>query len=756
MANVDGLMNGDYAEYLSDLGSIAAIHGRKIMETALNSSTQNAGKLTEATAVMNRENPGENWFEYGIDASQRFILFMDALFRRSKFFVEHEQGGDKTVLSWEHATVIDGATLRRPVNYSLVRIIPPKGNIVREDGRPYIIIDPRAGHGSGIGGFKDESQVGAAIKQGHPTYFVTFTRMPVPGQTIADITAAEAYFVQEVRKLHPDSPKPIIVGNCQGGWATMLLAATSADITGPIVINGAPLSYWAGEKGKNPMRYFGGLVGGASSVRLMSDLGNGLFDGSNLVSNFERLNPGETWWNKYYNLWSKIDSEVDRFVDFERWWGTFYYMNSEEINWIVENLFIGNRLARGCANLNERKHIDLRQIKSPIIVFASHGDNITPPQQALAWIRDYYSNVEEIQAQGQRILYTLHKDAGHLGIFVSSSVAKKEHQQFVSTLKAIEALHPGLYEIIITEEEGEGVDKIFSVAFASRTIQEMMEECGGDDSNKPFATVARFSELGAEMYDLMFSPIIKAMSSQASASTLAQINPMRMSRWFESYLNPFMWPVETLAEGVRNNRRAASDENPFRMFERFNASLIHQWWDGVRDMQEFTVEWLFHALWGFPPVQELGENLSRTVSEAPYEDMRTLASVQEALDRIGTGGFADGVVRMLILIAKSRKEVRRSRLERSNEMMMTTEPFKSMSPKQLSRMIHRESMIVTFEPDEAVATLPVILKTAEERKQALQLCEAIAGPREEMSEETSEMLDYLAKVLEKNTKKRRK
>ena len=39
---------------------------------------------------------------------------------------------------------------------------------------PVIIVDPRAGHGPGIGGFKRESEVGIALHQGHPVYFVIF------------------------------------------------------------------------------------------------------------------------------------------------------------------------------------------------------------------------------------------------------------------------------------------------------------------------------------------------------------------------------------------------------------------------------------------------------------------------------------------------------------------------------------------------------------------------------------------------------
>ncbi|WP_176329362.1 DUF3141 domain-containing protein, partial [Paraburkholderia sacchari] len=104
--------------------------------------------------------------------------------------------------------------------------------------RPYVIIDPRAGHGPGIGGFKDDSQAGVALRAGHPVYFVIFFRDPEPGQTLLDVCEAEQQFIRKVGELHPDSEKPAIVGNCQGGWAAMMLASSDPDHTGPLVING--------------------------------------------------------------------------------------------------------------------------------------------------------------------------------------------------------------------------------------------------------------------------------------------------------------------------------------------------------------------------------------------------------------------------------------------------------------------------------------------------------------------------------------
>ena len=82
------------------------------------------------------------------------------------------------------------------------------------------------------------------------------------------------------------------------------------------------------------------------------------------------------------------------------------------------------------------------------------GDNITPPQQAFNWVADVYGSTDEIKARGQVIVGLMHENVGHLGIFVSGKVAKKEHAQIVSVLKSIEALPPGLYAMAIDGAQG--------------------------------------------------------------------------------------------------------------------------------------------------------------------------------------------------------------------------------------------------------------------------------------------------------------
>ena len=99
--------------------------------------------------------------------------------------------------------------------------------------------------------------------------------------------------------------------------------------------------------------------------------------------------------------------------------------NADEMQFIVDELFIGNNLAAGRIKTSDGIAVDLRNIRSPIVVFCSKGDNITPPQQALGWILDLYENVDEIRADEQTIVYTIHESAGHLGIFVSAELPEK-------------------------------------------------------------------------------------------------------------------------------------------------------------------------------------------------------------------------------------------------------------------------------------------------------------------------------------------
>lgn len=553
-------------------------------------------------------------YDYSVDAFQRSVIFMDVMRKRGNIYFEHKKNNKPPVLMFDYDVIMDGRNLDRPVNFSLVQISDRRHNGLEplDDSdkrhnpveeapydplkRPIIIVDPRAGHGPGIGGSKRDSEIGMALNEGHPVYFFVFTANPVQGQTLTDVHNAQIRFIEAIIKRHPDAEKPAIIGNCQGGWASALIGADRPDITGPMIFNGSPLSYWAGVDGKNPMRYRGGLCGGVWLTSLWNDLGNGIFDGANLVAGFEDLNPANTLWKKQYNLYANIDTEEQRYLDFERWWNGYFMMTREEIHYIVENLFVGNKLEEGQLEIDDRR-IDLKNLKDPVLVFASNGDNITPPQQALNWIVKVWKSVDEIKRRQQVVVYLVHETIGHLGIFVSGKVSRKEHKEIITSIDLIEYLSPGLYEMVI--EENASADKN-KVRFETRDMDDILALDDGLTDEADFQPVAAISEFNDHFYRTFVSPGVQAMVNDFSAEWLRRMHPLRMSRYAFADINPWVHLFKFLAPQVKENRRPVSPENPYVQLEKNFSDLIADSLNMFRDIRDQTQEFCFKTVYGNP------------------------------------------------------------------------------------------------------------------------------------------------------------
>lgn len=543
---------------------------------------------------------------YAQDAFERWVLFLDTLRERADNMIAHERQGMPPLLDFDYELLLDARTFDRPANYALLRITRVGDDCwedcVDEAKPPVIVIDPRAGHGPGIGGFKRDSEVGMAMHEGHPVYFVIFFPEPMPGQTLADVHYALRDFVSEVARRHPDTA-PVLYGNCQAGWAAALLAADCEGLTGPIVLNGSPLSYWSGEAETSPMRMLGALTGGTWAAHMAADLGDGRFDGAWLAQNFETLQPEKAIWEKYANLFAHADTEPERFLDFERWWNGYYTLSREEILGITQNLFIGNRLEQGEMELDAHCSIDLRRISNPIIVFASEGDNITPPQQALGWIARLYPDTHALKAAGQRIVYMTHETVGHLGIFVSGSVARLQHRAILESLESVEALAPGLYEMVIDKAPAGPKRKTgdFDVTFKPREVDDL----GMASDDGALAQVAQMSRINEAAYSTFVSPWLRAATSPASAEALRALHPMRWTRtMFSERVNPWMAFVKSTAVSVRERRDPLPGDHPAILAERALLARTGESLAALRKARDAWIAHAFGAMFGdiaFPP-----------------------------------------------------------------------------------------------------------------------------------------------------------
>ncbi|PDT54675.1 MULTISPECIES: DUF3141 domain-containing protein [Sinorhizobium] len=697
-------------------------------------------------------------FAYSFDAWQRSILFLDVMRQRGEQYEEHAAQTAPHVLSYDAELVLDGRTLDRPVNYALVRIIPPEGipeDIVLDPlKRPFVVVDPRAGHGPGIGGFKADSEIGVAMKAGHPCYFIGFLPEPVPGQTIEDIARAEAVFLETVIARHPNADgKPCVIGNCQAGWAVMILASLRPELFGPIIIAGTPLSYWAGVRGQYPMRYSGGLLGGSWLTALTGDLGGGLFDGAWLVQNFENQNPANTLWSKQYNLYSKIDTEPERYLGFERWWGGHVTLNAEEMQFIVDELFVGNKLAAGEIRTSDGTAIDLRNIRSPIVVFCSKGDNITPPQQALDWILDLYDSVDEIRAYGQTIVYAVHDKIGHLGIFVSAGVARKEHDEFASNIDLIDVLPPGLYEAVLepASEVAEGralVAGEWVMRCEARTLDDIRALGGNDiEDEHRFAAAAKLSEVNLALYRTFLQPAVRAMVTPTFAEAMRRTHPLRLQYELFGPSNPFMAWIQAAAEHARENRKPAVAENPFLALQENMSQQIVSGLEAWRRTVEQLSEETFRAIYGSPVLQTaLGidstSDRPRRPAKSPLHQELVKTRIASLRAEIAEGGLREALARALLFVGKARDGADERGFEAIRRLRRAHPTASQLTLPQFKALLRKQYFILLIDEEAALAAIPKLLpEDLDERhsafnvlREVLEASAAIAGAAAERME----------------------
>jgi pimeloyl-ACP methyl ester carboxylesterase len=672
---------------------------------------------------------------YWIDAAERWVLFTSVLQERGQQYLEHAKQTVPHVLKYDYEVIANGRDLPRPVNYGLVRIKPPSGVEVDEKKRPFVIVDPRAGHGPGIGGFKADSEIGVAMKAGHPCYFIGFLPEPLPGQTIEDVIEAKAAFLERVNALHKDADgRPAVIGNCQAGWAIMMVAARRPELFGPLIVAGSPLSYWAGVHGANPMRYTGGLLGGSWLTALTSDLGNGKFDGAWLVSNFENLNPSNTFWTKLYNVYSNVDKERDRFLEFEQWWGGHVTLNGAEIQFIVDELFVGNKLAEGSIVFSDGRNIDLRNIKSPIVVFCSKADNITPPPQALDWILDLYSDVDQIKAHGQTIVYAVHEAAGHLAIFVSGAVAKKEHQEFASNIDLIDVLPPGLYEAVMTPK-GAADDKTadlivgeYLVRFEARTLDDIRAlGCNSEEDDHRFSAVARLSEINLGLYRTFVQPWIRMWTNEQCADWLRQLHPLRLQYTMFAPSTPMVSDIAPLANHIRANRHSIAKDNYFLQLQDAASQRIERSLDAYRDVRDWWCEALFHGLYGSATIQACP---GLKASEAGARQRKGGNALHDALvamriadlkQRIREGGPREATIRAALYIRMPEGVAD----ERGFQLMerMRSDAGSDLTLATFKALVRQQYFTLLVDRERAIEAIPDML--AQEPEEAERYAEAL-------------------------------
>ena len=421
----------------------------------------------------------------------------------------------------------------------------------------------------------------------------------------------------------------------------------------------------------------------------------------------------------------------------------------------MDNLFIGDKLTRNQLQSRDGTTFDVRNITSPIIVFTSSGDNISPPPQALGWILDLYRDVDDIRAAGRTIVYCLSHKIGHLAIFVSTKVGAKQDEEFVQLMDVIDCLAPGLYEMVISPRPadlspGGFITGDWFARFEARSLDDIRAlGRNSPEDDRAFAAAARLSELNLSMYRTFMQPLVRALVSQPAADLSHALNPLRLSYTIFADGNPWMKGVQKLAADVAAARKPAPTDNPFLALQTQVSDRITAALDAYRVARDQLAEQTFFGFYGSPYVQALlGLNAGSEVRPFPGTSPEELAArgvwADACAAKLQVGGFDEALTRaVLYVIGADRMIDQRSAfaLNAARQKLM------HLSLAEFKLLVRGQAFLLQLERERAVEALASLAPEADARKELLKQVQAIVDASISPLAAERDRLVRLAQVL---------
>ncbi|MCT8266141.1 alpha/beta fold hydrolase [Afifella sp. JA880] len=277
----------------------------------------------------------------------------------------------------------------------------------REEGRPTLVIAPYAGHSAMIADYhKGQSLVQTLLDGGIAHVALTDWKSATPDMRDFEV---DNYLEELLVAIEDLGGSVDLVGLCQGGWASAMLAARFPEKVKSLVLAGAPIDTNAGDGPIKRMVQASPL----SFYRELVELGGGLMLGRFMLRGWKNMHPAEHYIDEHIELYEHIDDPayLAKRETFESWYENPIDLPGRWYLQVIKEIFKENRFAKGTF-VGLGRPLKLSDVRCPVYLLAGAADDITTPEQVL---------------EADRLLGTP-KDAivketvpgGHIGLFMSS------------------------------------------------------------------------------------------------------------------------------------------------------------------------------------------------------------------------------------------------------------------------------------------------------------------------------------------------
>lgn len=283
--------------------------------------------------------------------------------------------------------------------------------LLREYGKPgkipTLVDAPYAGHTAVIADYQNgQSLVETLLANGIEHVALTDWKSATDDMRDLEI---DNYLAEIVVAIDDLGGRVNLVGLCQGGWVSAMIAARFPEKVNSLVLAGAPIDT---DAGNGPIKR---MVQGSplSFYEELVALGGGLMKGKFMLQGWKNMHPEQHYIEEHIDLYEHIDDPayIAKEETFNSWYENPIDLPGRWYLQVIQQLFKENRLAKG-RFVGLGRTLDLGHIVCPAYLLAGAEDDITPPEQVL-------DAAKYIGTPRDRILQKT-VPGGHIGLFMGA------------------------------------------------------------------------------------------------------------------------------------------------------------------------------------------------------------------------------------------------------------------------------------------------------------------------------------------------
>ena len=294
-------------------------------------------------------------------------------------------------------------------------------------GLPTLVVAPYAGHTSMIADYQQGQSLMQTLRAGGVRRLL-LTDWHSATLDMKDFDV-DQYLAELLACIDDLGGRVNLVGLCQGGWISAMLAARFPDKVQALVLAGSPIDTHAGHGPllrmvhDSPMSFYEELVASAG----------GLMPGRYMLAGWKNMHPEQHYVQEHIDLYEHIDDPawLRKAEAFDRWYENPLDLPGRWYLQVIEQLFKHNALANGhFVGLGRR--LQLRDISCPLYLLAGEADDITPHEQVFA--AEGLTSSRQVR---KRIV-----PGGHVGLFMGARTLEQAWPEIAAWLAGQAALSP--------------------------------------------------------------------------------------------------------------------------------------------------------------------------------------------------------------------------------------------------------------------------------------------------------------------------